>query len=607
MDDAAFRTVDRGDFREAIAWEVGRSEGYPDRMNSPLRHSAGRDYLFGALLALTTLAITSAPEIGDTLVYVNSIRDFQIGHWTTQFNPLGEFGHLLWRPLGALLAPIFTAVVPDAVAWNAKLKIGYGLIVLNEAAAVFAAAVFFQMARRISGSSAVAALIAAGLVWANGFLLYTKAGTVYVFGTAIEIAAIWVLVQSEENASAARPLISGALLGIAALCWTPFALTVPAAAAIPWAIGKRTSRANLRTWVMVAAASAVVYLIVLMGGAWLSGVKSPPELLAWIFQAEHGLMQNRKALRAVSGLARLLFDLSNDGLLLKRFLLKDPFNPVTLFDLIRLSLWKIALFYTFLLALALAAARFASGRRMLAVLVIAAAPMLMFAIFLFEPSSPERFLPVLPFLLLTLAASWKPQGSGETKIPGGKWAPWVGGALLAALIPINARAFIGSGTQQDRLAIAQLRDFSQAAAPGDLLVSVLIREPVNVLIEQQPFNPVRRGLDVATYQVFGTVGQWASWRTDLARHVLAQWESHKDAWITKWAMRDRPPAPMGWVEGDDPTVRWREIPEFFEQFDFDRSTPLPDGFERMARSERNREIVESLLSGDASRVTGQKR
>jgi hypothetical protein len=63
---------------------------------------------------------------------------------------------------------------------------------------------------------------------------------------------------------------------------------------------------------------------------------------------------------------------------------------------------------------------------------------------------------------------------------------------------------------------------------------------------------------------------------------------------------------MGWVEGDDPAVRWREIPAFFEQFDFDRSTELPDGFERFARSGKNREILENLAKRDISSTPQQK-
>jgi hypothetical protein len=571
-------------------------------MNLAPRCHPSRDYLLGAMLALMTLALTTAPEIGDTFVYVNSIRDFQTGHWTSQINPIGEFGHLLWRPLGALLSPIFTAIVPDALAWNARLKIGYGLILLNEAASIFAAALFFRIARRISGSAAVAALITIGLIWANGFLLYTKAGTDYVFGTAIEICALWIFTNGETSPSSLRLLTGGALLGIAALFWTPFALVVPAAAAIPWAVGQRPLRASLRGWLMAAVTSGAVYLVVLAGGAWLSGARSPLVFDAWVVQAGHGWAQNQRALRAVSGLARLVFDLSNDGLLLKRYLLKDHYNPVTLYTLIRLSLWKIALFYAFLLAMALAAVRLASGRRMLVVLALAAAPMLVFAIFLFEPSSPERFLPMLPFLLLTVAAGWTARRPEETPSPRWRWLPWASAVMLAAVVPVNAPAFIGTGNSQDRLAVAELHDFTRSAAPGDLLVSVLIREPVTVLIEQKPFNPACRDLDVRTTQVFGTVGRSAMWREDWARHVLAQWALNKDVWITKWAMRDRPPAEMGWVEGDDPLVRWREIPAFFEQFDFDRSTELTDGFERLARSGKNREILDNIAKGDISRV-----
>ncbi len=573
-------------------------------MNRNARGRSGQDYLLGAALALITLALTTATEVGDTFVYVDSIRSFQAGHWATPINPIGEFGHLLWRPLGALLAPVFTALVPDAVAWNARLKIGYGLIFLNEVSAILAAALLFRISRRISGSAAVAALATVGLIWANGFLLYTKAGTDYVLGTAIEICALWVLTNGEAYPGKVKLAAGGTLLGIAALFWTPFAFIVPAAALIPWAVDERPLRASLGPWLTVAATSGAVYFAVLGVGAWVSGVRSPAALHAWIIESSHGWAQTQRALRAVSGFARLLMDLSNDGILMKRFLLKDPYNRETIYDLIRSSLWKIGVFYAFLLALALAAFRSAQGKRMLAVLATALVPMLAFAIFLFEPSSPERFLPVLPFVLLTLAAAWAPPPAGETRIQGHAWAPWAAAALLAAIVPVNASAFIAPGNFEDRLALAQLRDFKSAAAPGDVLISVLGHEPVTALIEQKPFNPVCRGAEVVTAQVFGPVGKTAKWREETARRVLAEWASNKGVWITKWALRDRPPAEMGWVEGDDPAVHWREVPAFFGQFEFDRSTELQEGFERFAHSAKNREMLESAARRDGSPAPG---
>ena len=52
---------------------------------------------------------------------------------------------------------------------------------------------------------------------------------------------------------------------------------------------------------------------------------------------------------------RAFFNLGNDGMILKRFVFKDPYAPVSVLDLVRLSLWKLCLVYAALLALVLAA------------------------------------------------------------------------------------------------------------------------------------------------------------------------------------------------------------------------------------------------------------
>ena len=68
-----------------------------------------------------------------------------------------------------------------------------------------------------------------------------------------------------------------------------------------------------------------------------------------------GLLPSRGLIGGVGGPAPLIFgfarsfiNMGDDGILFKRFLLHDPYNPVSLFDLLRLSLFKYLLFYAFL-------------------------------------------------------------------------------------------------------------------------------------------------------------------------------------------------------------------------------------------------------------------
>lgn len=83
---------------------------------------------------------------------------------------------------------------------------------------------------------------------------------------------------------------------------------------------------------------------------------------------------------------------------------------------------------------------------------------------------------------------------------------------------------------------------------------------------------------------------------ELSRLVLRTWSNQHEVWITKWALLDSPPNAMEWVEGDDPVVRWRDIPTYFRQFDFDRSTARPDGFLRLAGSAKNRTLLEGAAA-----------
>ena len=66
---------------------------------------------------------------------------------------------------------------------------------------------------------------------------------------------------------------------------------------------------------------------------------------------------------------RSFLSMGKDGILFKRFLLKDPYNPVSLGDLIRLSLGKVALFYVVLLATFAGLLRGKAERRLLVVAI----------------------------------------------------------------------------------------------------------------------------------------------------------------------------------------------------------------------------------------------
>src|SRR5258708_1743635 len=108
-----------------------------------------------------------------------------------------------------------------------------------------------------------------------------------------------------------------------------------------------------------------MFAVGVIGLAYLAAIyelriRSVPELRAWIASSSHGWSQSKQFLRLATGLPRGFFYISGDGLVLKRFVLKDPYAPIGLSGVIRHS-WKPVLFYAFAFTLTWCLWRAASG------------------------------------------------------------------------------------------------------------------------------------------------------------------------------------------------------------------------------------------------------
>src|SRR5436305_8510979 len=94
--------------------------------------------------------------------------------------------------------------------------------------------------------------------------------------------------------------------------------------------------------------------------------------------------------------------MGSDGATLKRFLLHDPENPVSLSDLLRTGLWKCALFYSVVVSLLMISLKIPRGRRFLMFFLLNAVPVLSFAI-AWRGGDIERYLSLYPPFFLGLA------------------------------------------------------------------------------------------------------------------------------------------------------------------------------------------------------------
>jgi hypothetical protein len=276
---------------------------------------------------------------------------------------------------------------------------------------------------------------------------------------------------------------------------------------------------------------------------------------------------------------------------LKRFILHDPYNPVSRLEFL-LSLWKVLLFYALAFTGLLLVWLWTPARRWLLLLTLAWVPLLAFSVFLFEPSGPERFMPALPILILSWASIWPASGS---------WAKWgrVALAVLAIIgILANAQRFALGGGREESWSLARLQALNQQTNPGDVMVTVTFADPLVNLIEQRPFRSHNRTRRFRTYQLVELPTENAiHWRAAFAKRVLGEWSAHR-IWLTKSVRDDTPPSRIRWTEGDDPLLKWKEFPALFTKLEYDAETEQQDGFIRLARTQHNREQLEQLIQSD---------
>ena len=234
---------------------------------------------------------------------------------------------------------------------------------------------FFDLTTRIVKRNWIALAGALAFLFADAFLNYVHAGCAYVPGLACLILGTWFLIRDDGAAGEFWhvSLPSGACFAVAVLLWFPYGLVVPAATALPFLMHDSNPRLRRIVWQTLGlclVTGLFSYVVVVTG----LGILNSADLKAWILSAGHGQMQSRGLIRLAFAIPRSFINLGLDGVFFKRYLMHDPYAPVPLAALLRLSFWKLALFYAFAAVLCIELAASKSGRRMLVLLMSACLP-----------------------------------------------------------------------------------------------------------------------------------------------------------------------------------------------------------------------------------------
>jgi hypothetical protein len=532
------------------------------------------------VFVLATL-ITDAHFQGDTADYVDSI----VAHAAGRDYWFWEFGHVLWRPFGWLVMVILRPLLNPLVGTDVRIQALHSVLAINWVAGFVTVAALYGILNRLLSRWWAINLAVVAFIFSHGFLNFSQTGAAYIPGLAFLTVGFYLLVLPKPQIT--RGLLAGVALGFAVCMWLPYVLALPAIVLAPIVL-RGSSKTN---WKLVISASlvcgvvaAVLYLVVMIGGVGISdlaGVK------AWAAKTAGGPAQDKSLQRMVFGFARSFIYMGNDGMLFKRFLVHDPLNPVTAFDLLRLSLWKVALFYLFIAALVVSLVRWSQNWRILALLIINGLPIIGLAVF-WQGGDIERYLGLYPVIFLSLGASL----SSDRSI---RWLKYLLLFWIAALVLTDTlgMAKFTLNRQQEKTAV-------RAAALQPVLnnkswvFAVTFQDDFVNFNRSFPFHPVNRhSFNPFAIVAVGTT-QAPVWRQDFLTKVEEAWNSGGDVWVSKRVFSQRPLADWNWVEGDDKSVSWADIYNFFSQLEFAQSVGGDDGFALLTPSDRNRAVLRVL-------------
>ncbi len=567
---------------------------------APIRLRAIRQSLWVAVAFACILGATRPNTMGDGPAYAAQIAA-QLGHpLFGNGNSLWEFGHLLWRPLGWALTSLLSPLLSTVTNWVPFMQVSFVLIAISALGGILTVALWFLLLVDITRSRLLAGLVALAMSCSHGFLLYSHSGCAYIPGLMCLTASFYLLRKGRIAAGAIG-------FALAVLIWFPYvlagaALLLIAACPPDWETPLRGILRAVRPGQAIRfAAIAAACLVIVFGlGMAARRISSVNEARKWYAESQHGIDQSNKAARIATGLPRSFLSLGKDGVLYKRYLKHDPYAPVAIRDLIGASLWKIAAFDLFLVCLLYELLRRAQSGWPLLLLTAGAGPVIVFAVFLFEPSMPERYLPAFPFLVA--AVGWILRDLLQAR----RATQFVVAGFMGCVVVSNLYSFAAPRiSTEDRNSMHRLAGFRDTLTNADIVVVMTNQDRILDMMARSPFSVVNRPEPIRTYDVIEPATlRVPQWREEFASEVLSVWERGGKVWISKrvWSARPRPD--WDWTEGDDPRVRWPELPRFFSALQTDTDSGGEDGFSRLAPNSVNRSYLMPFAAAYRLPVSG---
>ena len=540
-----------------------------------------RRYAFVVAAYITATMITRANWMGDTVDYVESIVQFSRGvdHW------MWDFAHLLWRPLGWVLSTAFAPLTRLLAGDDPHLNVMLTLNAISWIAGLVCVVCMYSLARAISGRAWIANVVSLAFVFTHVFLNWAQAGSAYVPGLAFLLVGFQILLKPSDT-DARTSILAGAALAGAVCLWVPYVLVIPATLLAPiclFGFTRERFRSALKTAAVFSLFTVVVY------GAVIVGLKltTVDQLKAWIALSGHGIDYSG-AKRMIFGFARSFVNMGNDGLVFKRYLLHDPFNPVALRDLFGPTLLKLAVVYLFIAALIINLLFVSHSKRILSLLMINGVPVVALAFF-FASSEPERYLPLFPTFFIAIASCLSGPSRAFKTIALGSFA-----AMIATNSAAMARPVL---EQRQQTALARIESLLPRLSKRSIVFAATYQDDLVTFNRTFPFHPVNRSGRLHLSVLVSPGTSWnLHWCEDFASRVLSTWRAGGATWISRRALSPRPLSEWNWAEGDDRRVSWKDFPLLFSHLELGESVGGADGFVQLLPTPHNELFLSRLTT-----------
>ncbi len=534
---------------------------------------------------VAVVRLTPLQHSGDTSYYVNDVLAY---HLQKEKIRLWEAGHLIWRPLSYVVASITSVIVRrpfDAV------LVTQVLVGLNWLLGLLFVLFTYLTAKRLT-THWLAFTIACSVMITNAFLNYVHSGCSYVPGLAFLSIALYVIVS--DLSKFWKLFLSLFFLCLSVSMWLLYILAAPALVLL-LTLHVEDKRERWQTLLTATLVFALLICIPYVCAAYIIGIENTDDLVRWFTQASHGITHVRGIPRAAFGFARSVFYMGDDGTLFKRFLLKDPYNPVPISELLRVSLMKVAFFYGWFLSVFLHSILRSRPSIIKYVTLVGTVSVFGFAV-LWQGGDLERYFPLVPILVLAIASMMRQFSALPALIR------YFNLVCVIALLTFNVVERTHDIRRLDARVSERVATVSQVVASGllkkdDLLILATAHDE---LFGSGRTAVSNEALPRRCQAVWPGHKDAPRWRESLSAKILEAWNESNSVWVATRLLAGKPKADWKWVEGDDPRVSWKDIRSFFTAMEYGQNVGGEDGFLLLLKNERNKRRLMKWIGPDRS-------